>query len=48
MQSLEGEILEMTQVAVILETGEGTAWIPARQFLENVALVVEEEDSEHV
>ena len=48
MQSLEGEILEMTQVAVILETGEGTAWIPARQFLENVALVVEEEDGEHV
>ena len=46
MQSLEGEVLEITQVAVILETGEGTAWIPARQFLENVALVVEE-DSEH-
>jgi small-conductance mechanosensitive channel len=48
MQGLEGEILELTQVAVILETGEGTAWIPARQFLENVALVVEEEESAHV
>lgn len=48
MQGMEGEIVELTQVAVILETGEGTAWIPARQFLENVALVVEEEDSEHV
>ena len=47
MQSLEGDILELTQVAVILDTGEGAAWIPARQFLENVALVVEEEDSEH-
>jgi small-conductance mechanosensitive channel len=46
MQGLEGEILEMTQVAVIVETGEGEAWIPARQFLEHVALVVEEEQSE--
>jgi small-conductance mechanosensitive channel len=43
LQGLEGEILELTQVAVIVETGEGEAWIPARHFLENVALVVEEE-----
>jgi small-conductance mechanosensitive channel len=43
MQGLEGEILEMTQVAVILETTEGEAWIPARHFLETVAMVVEEE-----
>ena len=43
MQGLEGEILELTQVAVILETEEGMAWIPARHFLETVALVVEEE-----
>ncbi len=42
-QGLEGEILEMTQVAVILETNEGVAWIPARHFLETVALVIEEE-----
>ena len=42
-QGLEGEILEMTQVAVILETAQGEAWIPARHFLEGVALVVEEE-----
>ena len=46
MQSLEGEILELNQVAVVVDTGEGAAWIPARQFLENVSLVVEE-DSEH-
>ena len=46
MQSLEGEILELNQVAVVVDTGEGAAWIPARQFLENVSLVLEE-DSEH-
>jgi small-conductance mechanosensitive channel len=40
---LEGEILEMTQVEVVVETSEGEARIPARQFLENVALVIEEE-----
>jgi len=47
MQGLEGEIVELTQVAVILETAEGEAWIPARHFLEMVALVVEDERSEH-
>ena len=46
MESLEGEILELTQVAVILETREGAAWIPARRFLEQVALVIEEEEGE--
>jgi small-conductance mechanosensitive channel len=43
MQGLEGEILEMTQVAVIVETAEGEAWIPARHFLEAVTLSVETE-----
>jgi small-conductance mechanosensitive channel len=43
IQGLEGEILEMTQVAVIVETAEGEAWIPGRHFLETVALVVEAE-----
>jgi len=43
VQGIQGEILEMTQVAVILETSEGEAWIPARHFLEGVALVVEGE-----
>jgi small-conductance mechanosensitive channel len=42
IRELDGEILEMTVVAVIVETEEGEAWIPARQFLENVALVVQE------
>lgn len=45
VQGLEGEILEMTPVAVIMETAEGEAMIPARQFLENVSLVVEEQES---
>lgn len=43
VQELQGEILEMTQVAVIVETADGEAWIPARHFLEGVALIVEEE-----
>jgi len=43
VQGLEGEILEMTQVAVVVETAEGEAWIPARHFLEGVAFLVEEE-----
>ena len=48
IHGMEGEIVELTQVAVILDTREGAAWIPARHFLENVALVIEEEESEHV
>lgn len=43
---LEGEILEMTQVDVIVETGEGEARIPARHFLENVTLVIEEDEND--
>jgi small-conductance mechanosensitive channel len=48
IQGMEGEILELTQVAVIVETGEGAARIPARHFMENIALVIEEEGGEHV
>jgi hypothetical protein len=44
VQGTEGEILEMTPVAVILETAEGEAMIPARHFLESVSLVVEEQE----
>jgi small-conductance mechanosensitive channel len=44
IQELDGEILEMTQVAVIMETDNGEAWIPARHFLEDVALVIEGSD----
>jgi hypothetical protein len=46
IQNTEGEIVEMTQVAVIVETTQGEAWVPARQFLEHVALVIEEESDE--
>jgi small-conductance mechanosensitive channel len=48
VEGLEGEILELTQVAVVVETGEGAAWIPARHFMEKVALVVEEADDDGV
>jgi hypothetical protein len=44
VQGTEGEILEMTPVAVILATAEGEAMIPARHFLENVSLVIEEQE----
>jgi len=44
VQGLEGEILEMTPVAVILETPEGEAMIPARHFLESASLVIEEQE----
>lgn len=47
VDGLQGEILELTQVAVIVDTAEGEAWIPARRFLENVALIIEEDDGEH-
>jgi small-conductance mechanosensitive channel len=47
LQELEGEILEMTQVDVIVETQEGEARIPARHFLENVTLIIQEDEHEH-
>jgi small-conductance mechanosensitive channel len=43
LEELEGEILEMTQVDVVLETSAGEARIPARYFLEHVSLIVDEE-----
>ena len=43
INDIEGEVLEMTQVDVILETSQGEARIPARQFLENVTLIIDEE-----
>jgi len=43
VQGVEGEILELTQVAIQVKTVEGEAWIPARHFLEGVALLSEEE-----
>jgi small-conductance mechanosensitive channel len=46
VQELEGEILEMTPVAVMLDTEQGTAMIPARRFLEEVSVSVEAEEAE--
>jgi hypothetical protein len=40
---LDGEILELTPVAVIIETDQGEAWIPGRYFLEHVTMILEEE-----
>ena len=45
--NVQGQILELTQVAVIVDTEEGEAWVPARQFLESVAVIVEGEEGEH-
>ncbi len=42
---VQGEILELTQVAVVVETEHGEAWIPARHFLEQVAVTVEEQEA---
>jgi hypothetical protein len=39
----QGEILDLTPVAVVIGTKEGEAWIPARHFLESGAVIVEEE-----
>ncbi|MCB1801264.1 MAG: mechanosensitive ion channel [Gammaproteobacteria bacterium] len=41
---VQGEILELTPVAIILETEDGEAWVPARQFLDGMALTVEDDD----
>jgi len=43
VQECEGEILEMTQVDVVLDTTSGEARIPARYFLEHVSLIIDEE-----
>lgn len=45
IQGVEGEILELTPVAVLLETETGPALVPARSFLEGVSQVVEEEEA---
>jgi len=47
VQEVEGEILEFTQVAVVLETDVGEAWIPARNFLEFVCLIIEKVEDAH-
>jgi len=47
IQGIEGELLEMTQIDVLVDTSEGEARIPARHFLENVALIIHEEEHVH-
>lgn len=42
---IEGEVLELTPVDVIVVTGDGEARIPARQFLDNVALIIDGEEN---
>jgi hypothetical protein len=42
MEEIEGDITEITQVDVVLDTQEGDARIPARRFLEKVSLLVDE------
>lgn len=42
-----GEILELTQISVLVGTEEGEAWIPARHFLEKVSVILENEDQEN-
>lgn len=37
---LEGEILEITQTNVVIETAEGRAHVPARRFTEEVAILI--------
>ena len=46
IDNLSGEILELTQVAVLVGTDDGEAWVPARQFLDKVAIILEDEDIE--
>ncbi len=41
--AFEGEILEITRSAVILDTAEGRTMVPARLFNEDVSVLVEEE-----
>ena len=41
---IEGEIVELTQVDVLIETRDGEARIPARYFMEHVAQIIDEED----
>ena len=45
IQGVEGEVLEMTPVDVIIVTSDGEARIPARHFMDNVALIIDGEEN---
>ena len=47
IEELQGEILELTQVAVLVGTEEGEAWVPARQFLDKVTMILDDEEGGH-
>lgn len=44
LDQLEGEILELTPVAVLLDTHDGEVFIPARIFMEQASIVFEPEE----
>jgi hypothetical protein len=46
VEEVEGEILELTPVAVVIDTESGSAVVPARLFLEQVSLIQDEEDED--
>ena len=46
IDGVQGEILELTQIAVLVGTEEGEAWVPAQHFLDRVALILEETEGE--
>jgi small-conductance mechanosensitive channel len=48
VQGLEGEIIELTPVAVVLDTPEGSAVVPARVFGEQVSLRLDQAEEEAV
>jgi small-conductance mechanosensitive channel len=47
VNDIEGEILEMSPVAVVLETRDGAARIPARVFNQSVSVLLEDEEEKH-
>jgi hypothetical protein len=44
IEGVQGEILELTQVSVLVGTEEGEVWVPARQFLDKVAMILDDEE----
>ncbi len=44
VDDLEGEILEMTSVAILLDTEAGQIMIPARLFMEKASVIIEPEE----
>jgi hypothetical protein len=47
IDDMQGEILEFSQVAVLLSTRDGEAWVPARRFFDQVTVIIDDEEAEH-